>query len=106
MAILTRKDIEAGFEALDRINAGQEPTAEQLDNAPVLSRWGVSADDGTRLVGTVSDHPILGNQLITTSPVLYLAPDQTWCRTISRYYRLVNSVHDMLNEAMKKGKLK
>lgn len=49
------------------------------------------------LQGVVSGHPhIKDGALVATSPLVVLAHDKTWARTLSRFYRLGVS----LGEAM------
>ena len=69
----------------------QPPTPEELEAAPVISRW--YAEDGA-LIGNVTGHPgIEEGHLVRTSPVLAIDEDAGWVRTRSRYYRL--GVHGM-----------
>jgi hypothetical protein len=98
---LTRAHIDAGLDALERIKAGEEPTAADLENAPLLDFW--TAHDGGQgvvyLAGSVSGHPTLDDGHCTTSPLLYMPTDRTWARTISRYYRLGKSLADALAQS-------
>jgi hypothetical protein len=43
---------------------------------------------GVRLIGEVSDHPLLGDRPAITSPLWAADPDGRWIRTTSRFYRL------------------
>lgn len=67
-----------------------EGSPPDLTDAPELREWlVVLADDGVSLVGRVTGHPILGNdRLIQTSALLAIAEDQSWARTLNRFYRL------------------
>ncbi|MDP2051435.1 DUF6634 family protein [Cypionkella sp.] len=77
-------------EVLCEIDAGPEPAV--LASAPVLDRWQpiLSSKIEVRLTGNCTGHPTLGRskRWIVTSPLLGLAPDYTWARTFSRFYRL------------------
>lgn len=103
MSILTKDIVDAGLDALDRIQAGEEPSAEMLAEAPVLELWGVTryasdADIVIRIVGVVHGHPSIQDGPCTTSPVLYLPESQEWVRTVSRYYRLGTPLHAAMAE--------
>lgn len=71
---------------LRRLQEGYRPSDEELANGPLLNSW---CRLGDHLVGVVVGHPVVadGHRCIT-SPVLALAADGTWARTVSRYYRL------------------
>ncbi len=75
---------------LDGIAAGTAPTAIELAPAPLLVDWQiiVGLPSGVSLVGFAAGHPLLGTKKIVTSPLWVLAPDLTWARTLSRFYRL------------------
>ena len=75
---------------LDRIVAGTAPSAIELARAPLLVDWQIvlGLPSGVSLVGFAAGHPVLGTKQIVTSPVWVLAPDLTWARTLSRFYRL------------------
>jgi hypothetical protein len=96
--ISTREQLEA---LLDDIESGRAPTEADLRDAPLLSMWGVSMT-GESLVGYVSGHPTLQGA-ITTSYVLAIDKDKRWARTISRWYRLGESIVDSINRS--RGKL-
>ena len=71
---------------LSSLQEGYRPSDEELADAPLLNSW---CRLGSHLVGVVVGHPVFadGHRCIT-SPVLALATDGTWARTVSRYYRL------------------
>lgn len=77
-------------EVLYEIDAGPDPAV--LASAPVLDLWQpiLSSKIEVRLTGKCGGHPTLGRseRWIVTSPLLGLAPDYTWARTFSRFYRL------------------
>lgn len=66
------------------------PSAFELHAAPELDLWIPQVNIIGELVleGEVKAHPILGNDAITTSPLIALDPDRKWARTVSRWYRL------------------
>lgn len=69
---------------------GVVPDAETLQEAPLLEHWYVDAvaPGVFRLKGVVSGHPRIGDGWCTTGPLVAVAHDRTWVRTMSRYYRL------------------
>jgi hypothetical protein len=40
------------------------------------------------LMGSVTDHPVLGNRTAMTSQVWAADPEGRWIRTLKRFYRL------------------
>lgn len=60
-----------------------------LSAAPLIEDF-VNAQTplGLQLIGHVSGHPRLGDQMAATSPLWFADPDGTWVRTLSRFYRL------------------
>lgn len=95
-----RRKLEAAQAALEAIQAGQEPTYRQLADAPLLDAWSPSEMGGSRICGFVEGHPSIADGPCTTSAVLHIAEDETWCRTISRYYRLGRRLEDLLSEEL------
>lgn len=81
---------QALLHALLALRAVAEGSPPDLTNAPALRDWlVVLAEDGVSLVGRVTGHPILGDdRLIQTSALLAIASDQSWARTLNRFYRL------------------
>jgi hypothetical protein len=74
---------------LDRIAAGEAPTATDLAQAPLLVDWRFMLTwAGVSLVGFAAGHPLRGSRHIATSPLWALDPDLRWARTLSRFYRL------------------
>ena len=74
---------------LDRIAAGEAPTAADLATAPLLVDWRFLLSwAGVGLAGFVAGHPLRGSRHIATSPLWVLDPDLRWARTLSRFYRL------------------
>jgi len=66
--------------------AGVEP--------PILDRWTPAFGHSVYLVGLSTGHPkLIGeNRLISTSELMLVSEDQTWARTLSRWYRLGREV--------------
>lgn len=66
--------------------AGVEP--------PTLDRWAPAFGNNVYLVGLSTGHPKLvgENRLISTSELMLVSEDQTWARTLSRWYRLGREV--------------
>jgi hypothetical protein len=65
-----------------------QPTQEQLDDAPLLTDWGVGFKELPCLIGNVSGHPLLPDRWVRTSELFAMDPDMKWARTYSRFYRL------------------
>lgn len=62
---------------------------DRLRTAPFLDQYApVVSPLGLQLVGRVSDHPLLGSRMITTSQLWFADPENRWVRTLSRFYRL------------------
>lgn len=79
-----------------------------LAEAPMLDDWRyVASKLGARLTGRVAEHPRLRGGAIVTSPVWVIDPNESWCRTTSRYYRLGNrlDLEDALPFEMFAGEL-
>lgn len=77
-------------EALDALQRVAEGSHPDLTDAPVLDEWRVAFDgEGVSLVGRVTGHPRLNeNALVQTSTLLAVSSDETWARTLNRFYRL------------------
>lgn len=75
---------------LRRLQSGWRPSEEDLGDAVLMTGWFVTTGSSGLpvLMGNAVDHPLLGSQLITTSPLLWMDDDQTIARTLSRWYRL------------------
>jgi hypothetical protein len=77
--------------ALDvkRIRDGEAPTADDLNDAPILDGWAPAMIWQKVLAGSVVSHPRLGSRpLIRTSPLYVFDLERGWVRTWSRFYRL------------------
>lgn len=95
-----REKLEAAQAALEAIKSGKEPTSEQLAEAPLLDAWTESEMGAARICGFVEGHPSIADGPATTSAVIYFAEDLTWCRTISRYYRLGRPLAELIMEKL------
>lgn len=73
---------------LDRREDAMTPTL--LDWCVLRLRWEhIGRDPSYHLMGIVLGHPLLMDQhQIVTSPLRLLAADESWARTMSRYYLL------------------
>jgi hypothetical protein len=77
---------------LDRVCAGVSPVVADLAEAPLIVGWRtVLSPVGLRLVGHVTDHPILGDRAAMTSQLWAADSQGQWVRTLSRFYRLGSS---------------
>jgi hypothetical protein len=76
-------------DGLDRVWAGTAPSVADLTKAPLIVNWRtVLSPAGLRMVGYVTDHPLLGDRAAMTSEVWAADPAGQWIRTLSRFYRL------------------
>jgi hypothetical protein len=74
---------------LDRVCAGTAPSVADRTKAPLIVNWRtVLSPDGLRLVGYVTDHPLLGDRPAMTSQLWAADSQGQWIRTLSRFYRL------------------
>ena len=80
--------LEGLLGALRRLAAGETPSAEELDAAPVIDHWVECTRPAPCLAGEVHGHPNCRGLVSVTSDVWVFAPTAGWARTISRLYRL------------------
>lgn len=83
--------VRSAYRDLDLLKSGWRPDA--MIEAVALDGWypvSHRALDLPALAGW-ADHPRLGQQLITTSPVLWIDEARTIARCLSRWYRLGES---------------
>jgi hypothetical protein len=75
---------------MEAIRDGIPPESLKDGTAPVLDRWIIAQRAIPCLAGLSSGHPMLvgENRAIATSDLWLLSDDQTWARTLSRWYRL------------------
>ncbi len=93
-----RQNFRKALQAIEDAKAG--PSPDTLAAAPLLHLWSpvfIGAD--LCLAGKATGHPHLPDGIITTSMLLALAPDLTWARTFSRFYRLDRPLDAALSEA-------
>jgi hypothetical protein len=82
------------------LNRRVSPTL--IQGAPLLEQWlPVLSPEGVRLAGHVIGHPIHRDSFVMTTALWFADPDDTWVRTLSRFYRLgppcdPNDVHRAL----------
>lgn len=74
---------------LERIREGKHPDAPVLADAPRLDRWSMAERRTIALVGTVANHPTIGNgRQVCTSDLWFVAPALGYARTVNRFYAL------------------
>ncbi|WP_158282814.1 DUF6634 family protein [Aminobacter sp. AP02] len=74
---------------MERIRDGTDP-GQLAAEAPILDYWMIATRPVSHLVGLATGHPVLTgtDRLITTSDLVMVSHDQSWARTLSRWYRL------------------
>lgn len=90
MATLDQK-MEACRLDLEMLAQGWRPSVVDLELSVRLTAWWPMTHRTLNLpalAGDAADHPHLGSDLITTSPVMWVAPDLSSARCLSRWYRL------------------
>lgn len=71
------------------LQAGEIPRQMDLSAAPAIDQWSYGLVPARCIVGSVREHPILGNcARVHTSQLVLIDPENGWARTWSRYYRL------------------
>lgn len=73
---------------IDRLAGGVFPDPDAIAAAPLLDQWAPSTRPARCLIGECRDHPRLRGPLVVTTDLWIMAPEQGWCRTLGRYYRL------------------
>ncbi|MGA0534348.1 MULTISPECIES: DUF6634 family protein [Hansschlegelia] len=83
----TRQTLCGALRSLRKVAEGASP---DLRDAPELRDWLiVSAEDGVALIGRVTGHPTVeDDRLVYTSALIAMSADQSWARTLNRFYRL------------------
>ncbi|MDH2329076.1 ATP-dependent Lon protease [Cereibacter sp. SYSU M97828] len=78
------------------------PSPEELASAPLLQNWRPLLDMSGVVVlwGHVENHPLLGNDAITTSRLFRLDTEQGFARTWSRWYRLGTPFTDLEHDLL------
>lgn len=81
------------------LRTGWRPSEADLHDAVPLWNWWPLTHRVLRLpaLGGRTDHPRLGRDVITTSPVLWIDPGQTIARCLSRWYVLSDARHSVLH---------
>lgn len=94
-----QRRLEHAIADLERLRLGERPSPVVLASAPQLDAWSLGEHGGHAiLTGIVQGHPRLGDgDWIHTSPLVWLCPDRTAARTISRWYRLGRSLKQHLS---------
>lgn len=79
--------LEAVRELMQNLANGDDA---ELRDAPELDHWHVfQQGPELGLIGWVTGHPILGdNRWVRTSALVVMAGDESWARTLNRFYRL------------------
>lgn len=91
------RDLDKLAADLRRIQAGDAPSSETLEECPLLEGWSFGFLPAVCLVGAVYQHPLLGSRpSLHTSEVAFIDPQKRWARTRSMYYRLGTKRHDPL----------
>lgn len=76
---------------LERIEAGDLPTAQDLATAPLMENYQIGQRAAPVLIGDVHGHPRIGTTVAITTTLWAYAPSLGWARTQSRFYRLLPS---------------
>lgn len=105
----TKEELEERAQRLlsdvEKLSTGWRPSASDLDNAPFLDAWQVFSDGngGVYLGGECTGHPRIRDGYITTSCVVAADLDAGWVRTASRFFRVGQSLVDVLNASNSNG---
>src|SRR3546814_6062665 len=73
---------------LEGIAKGILPAPDVLASAPFLDGYWFAPREYLSMCGSVHDHPLVSDPMVTTSELWVLAPELGWARTYSRFYRL------------------
>ncbi len=76
---------------------GKMPRSLTLSVVPTVDRWSYGLVPTRCIVGSIREHPILGNHTrVHTSEVVLVDPENRWARTWSGYHRLgaPEQIHD------------
>ena len=88
---------------IERLAAGEGPTADEIEGAPLLDAWCPQPSEGRLvLIGQVTGHPRIMDGMIATSPLLWLDEERRLARTVSRWYRLGTSLIEYLHQSKKR----
>lgn len=89
---------------LARLRAGEGPSEQELAAAPLLEAWFLEQAGEAVVVlrGYVTGHPRLADgDFVRTSPVVWLDESRGAARTVSRWYRLGESLEHALQLRLK-----
>jgi hypothetical protein len=74
---------------LDRLCADATPGVAEHKTTPIIVGWRtVLSPVRLRLVGHITDHPLLGNLTAMTSQLWAAGSQGQWIRALSRFYRV------------------
>jgi hypothetical protein len=74
---------------IEALGAGNLPTSERLDAAPLLRHWVADRRPTLCLRGIVYGHPTIAyGHAAVTSQIFAIDPLRKWVRTYSRFYAL------------------
>ncbi len=80
--------LRSAYRDLDLLRSGWRPDPD-IEAVPLDSWFPITHRElGLPALAGHADHPRLGSQLITTSPVLWISEDWKLARCLSRWYRL------------------
>ena len=82
------RKLRALADDLEAINNGILPAPDVLASAPFLDGYWFAPREYLSMCGSVHDHPLVSNPMVTTSELWVLAPELGWARTYNRFYRL------------------
>ena len=82
------RKLRALADDLEAIANGNLPAPDMLASAPFLDGYWFAAREFLSMCGSVHDHPLVSDPMVTTSELWVLAPELGWARTYNRFYRL------------------
>lgn len=71
-----------------RYSLDEEPSAEELDAAPLLLTWHFTHREVLCIEGVCGNHPAIQPGPMRTSELWWVDPQAQWARTQNRLYRL------------------
>jgi hypothetical protein len=83
------RELEQLTHDLRHLETTEAPSKATLRASPLLDQWSYGFIPVPCLVGTLYDHPMLGNRpCVHTSELVVIDQRKRWARTWSRFYRL------------------
>lgn len=82
------EELEGLAADLRRIRNRTGPTADELEQAPLIDRYQFFERASLFFEGYITGHPRFGKRLAHTTQVWVFAPRLGWARTSQRFYRL------------------